>query len=355
MEGTKKYYDGTKLLSMQDINGREPMFYLITSNRTDGKTTFFNRLVMNKFLQNGEKFCLLMRYSYMLDDIADKFFKDIGTLFFNEYICTSEKRSKGLYHNIYIAKKETPDDKIHCGYGLAINNGTAIKSFSHMFSDVNRIVFDEFQAEFDGYCDHEIEKFKSIYTSIARGQGKQTRDVKVYMLSNTYTVVNPYFMEMGIAERLNSETKFLKGDGFVLEVHYNENASQNLKESAISRVFKEDNYTQYMSEGVYSLDNTAFIEKMSGDNVYLCTIVRNGKKYGIREYRNGYIYVSNKIDNKCRNVFSCDLGSHGENYILIQRNMLFLKKWREVFQHGGVRFQNLESKNAFINIMNFTF
>lgn len=350
-----KYYDGNKLLSMKDINGDTPDFYLVTSNRTDGKTTYFNRLVMNKFIKNGEKFCLLMRYSYMLDDIADKFFKDIGALFFNDYVCTSEKRSKGLYHNIYIAKKETPDDKALCGYALAINNGTAIKPFSHMFSDVERIVFDEFQAEYDGYCDNEISKFKSIYTSIARGQGKQSRHVKVYMLSNTVSVLNPYFSEMGISERLTSETKFLKGNGFVLQVHYNTYAKESAKENAINKVFKNDSYNDYQMSGVYSLDNKSFIEKMKGNNVYLCTFVYNGKKYSIREYENGFLYVSNRVDETNKNVFSCDLGSHKENYVLIQRNMVFLKKWREVFQHGAVRFQNLESKNAFIKAMAFTY
>lgn len=350
-----KYYDGTKLLSMKDINGNTPDFYLVTSNRTDGKTTYFNRLVVNKFLQKGEKFCLLYRYGYMLDDIADKFFKDIGALFFNEYICVSEKRSKGLYHNIYLCKKDAPDEKIHCGYGLAINNGTAIKSFSHMFSDVERIIFDEFQAEFNGYCDDEINKFKSIYTSIARGQGKQTRHVKVYMLSNTVSVLNPYFSEMGISERLTSETKFLKGDMFVLQVHFNEHAKQNAESNAINRIFKQDDYNEYQMNGLYTLDNKAFIEKMKGNNVYLCTFVYNGKKYSIGEFENGFLYVSNRVDESNKNVFSCDLGSHQENYVLIQRNMMFLKRWREIFQHGGVRFQNLESKNAFIKAMAFTY
>ena len=35
-----KYYDGTKLLSLQDINGNKPEIYMCTSNRSAGKTTF---------------------------------------------------------------------------------------------------------------------------------------------------------------------------------------------------------------------------------------------------------------------------------------------------------------------------
>ena len=75
------YYDGTKLLSMKDINGDTPEIYICTTNRTGGKTTYFGRLVVNKFLDKGEKFALLYRYNYELDGVADTFFKDISGLF----------------------------------------------------------------------------------------------------------------------------------------------------------------------------------------------------------------------------------------------------------------------------------
>ena len=39
-----KYYDGTKLLSMLDLNGNKPEIYMCTTNRTGGKTTYFARL-----------------------------------------------------------------------------------------------------------------------------------------------------------------------------------------------------------------------------------------------------------------------------------------------------------------------
>ena len=51
-----KYYDGTKLLSMVDINGNKPEIYMCTTNRTGGKTTYFGRLCINRFLDKNEKF-----------------------------------------------------------------------------------------------------------------------------------------------------------------------------------------------------------------------------------------------------------------------------------------------------------
>ena len=78
-----KYYDGTKLLSMLDINNRKPEIYMCTTNRTGGKTTYFGRLVVNRFIKQGKKFALLYRYNYELDDGENKGrqeLKNIGTL-----------------------------------------------------------------------------------------------------------------------------------------------------------------------------------------------------------------------------------------------------------------------------------
>ena len=51
----QEYYDGTKLLSLSDINGDKPELYLCTTNRTGGKTTYFGRYCVNRFIKHGEK------------------------------------------------------------------------------------------------------------------------------------------------------------------------------------------------------------------------------------------------------------------------------------------------------------
>ena len=97
----QEYYDGTKLLSMSDINGLKPELYLCTTNRTGGKTTYFNRLLINNFLKKNKKFGLIYRYNYELDDVADKFFKDIKGLFFNEYNMIAKRKAKGIDYELY--------------------------------------------------------------------------------------------------------------------------------------------------------------------------------------------------------------------------------------------------------------
>ena len=149
------FYDGTKLLSLSDINGNKPEIYICTSNRSAGKTTYFNRLAVKRFIEKREKFCLLYRYNYELDDCADKFFKDIQILFFRNKSMHSERRASGIYHELFL-------DDIPCGYAISMNSADQIKKYSHFFSDTCRIIFDEFQSETGKYCPNEIKKFISI-------------------------------------------------------------------------------------------------------------------------------------------------------------------------------------------------
>ena len=225
MEKSAKFYDGTKLLSMSDLDNNKPEIYICTTNRSAGKTTFFNRYCVKRFLKYGEKFMVLYRFNYELDNIADKFFKDIKSLFFPTYEMISEKKNRGLYHELFLLDLVT-DKKVSCGYAVALNTSDQIKKYSHFFSDTMRIVFDEFQSEVNHYCDNEIRKFISIHTSVARGNGEQVRYVPVFMISNPVSIINPYYTELGITERLNKDTKYLRGHGYVLEQGYVDSAGE---------------------------------------------------------------------------------------------------------------------------------
>lgn len=342
-----KYYDGTKLLSMLDINGNKPEIYMCTTNRTGGKTTYFGRLCINRFLDKNEKFGLLYRYNYELDDIVDKFYKDLGSLFFPSYTMTSKRRAKGTFQELFLNEKSS-------GYALSLNNADQIKKYSHLFSDIQRMIFDEFQSETNHYCDNEIKKFISIHTSIARGQGEQVRYVPVYMLSNPVSIINPYYVEMGISGRLKDDTKFLRGDGFVLEQGYIESASIEQKNSGFNRAFSKNSYTAYSSECVYLNDNKAFVEKPTGKSKYLCTLRYKGSDFALREYtENGLIYCDDKADSSFLTRISVTTDDHNINYVMLKRNDFFLSNLRYFFEHGCFRFKDMRCKEAVLSALSY--
>lgn len=352
------YYDGTKLLSMNDLEGNKPEIYMVTTNRTGGKTTYFGRLVVNRFVKKGLKFGLLYRYNYEIDNIGDKFFKDIGGLFFKGYYMSSIRMAKGMFHILKLYEPgEDIEDKnagTECGYAFSLNSADQIKKYSHMFSDVDSIIFDEFQSETNHYVPNEIEKFLSIHTSIARGQGKQYRYVPVYMISNPVSIINPYYVEMGISTRLQSNTKFLRGNGFVLEQGYNEGASNAQKESGFNKAFSKNRYVAYSEESVYLNDDKAFIEKPEGNGRYLATIRYSGTEFGIKEFMNsGILYCDDKPDKTYRYKIAVDTQSHGVNYVMLKRNDMFIQNMRYYFERGCFRFKDLRCKEALFKLISY--
>lgn len=341
------YYDGTKLLSMRDINGKKPELYICVTNRTGGKTVYFNRFVVNKWKQGKGKFIIVYRYNYELDDVSDKFFKDIKSLFFNDLNMTSKRKASGIYHELFINDES-------CGYAISLNSADQIKKYAHLFVDANRMLFDEFQSESNHYCNDEVRKLISVHTSIARGQGEQVRYVPVYMLSNPVSLINPYYAELGISYRLNKETKFLRGDGFVMEQGFIETASRAQKESAFNRAFSGNAYIAYAAENVYLNDNVSFIEKPQGKSRYLATLRYKSVDYAIKEYQElGIIYCDDRADLTYANRITVTTNDHQINYIMLKSNDMFLGTLRYYFEKGCFRFKDLRCKEAILRALSY--
>ena len=352
---TAQYYDGTKLLSMKDLDGKDPEIKIVTSNRSAGKTTYFQRFVMRRFLNRGEKFCLLYRFGYELDGVEEQFFKDIGSLFFQDLRFKSVKKSKDVYAELYVGDRNATDDELkHCGYAVAINNADQIKKKSHLMSDISWCLFDEFQSETNHYCSKEIEKFISVHNSLARGHGEQAKFLPVIMISNPVSIINPYYVEMGIAGKLDDKTKFLRGHGYVVEQGYVESAAIALQESGFNKAFNDNKYVAYSAQGVYLNDSLSFIEEPEGKSRYLGTLKYENREYGVREYdKLGILYVNNRPDTTFPLKIAITTDDHDINYVMLKKNDMFLSHMRYFFEKGCFRFKDLKCKEALMTAISY--
>lgn len=344
----KQFYDGTKLLSLKDRNGKTPEIYVSTSNRSAGKTTWFNRYFVKRFLNHGEKFCLMYRYHYELDDVADKFFTDIARLFFKSDHMTAKRKADGVYIELEL-------NNVSCGYAIAVNAADNVKKLSHLMSDAKRMLFDEFQPETGNYCPNEINKFQSVHTSLARGNGEQVRYLPVYMVSNFVTLMNPYYIAWDIADKLQIDTKYYRGNGVVLEQGFYQSAADAQLASGFNTAFSGSDYTKFAANKIYLNDRESFIEKLTGQNRYICTIVVGGKMFSLREYpQHGIIYCSQSVDESFPVKYCVETNDHNLNYVLLSQSAPFLKVMRKFFDFGCFRFQNLSCKSAVFRLLALT-
>lgn len=342
----KKYYDPAQLLSKKDINGDTPEIFIVSGNRTGGKTTAFSKLIVNRWKKGKGKFVLLYRNKNELKGCEAAFFTPLKQLFFPEDEMTF-LNNEGHYHELFI-------NDLSCGYAMALIAAEYYKRRSNLFNDVGSMFFDEFQSETGKYLSNEITLIESIHTTIARGHGEQSKYVPLYMCSNTVSLINPYFTALGISNRLNKDTRFLKGEGFVYEQNFNVSASEAQKKSAFNRAFAQGNssYMDYSAENIYLNDNMAFIEHPVGTNTYVCTVKYKGKNFAIRDYiTSGLVYCSDNPDMTHPSKFSACVDDHDINYVLISNNLGLLSTLRYKFRKGCFRFKNLECKEAVLSLL----
>ena len=160
---------------------------------------------------------------------------------------------------------------------------------------------------------------------------------------------------MGISSRLNKDTNFLRGDGFILENGFIETASIAQKESGVNRAFKNNQYVAYSSENVYLNDNLAFIDTPQNcSSRYLATIRYCGNDFAIREYKDiGILYCDDRADKTFPNKISVTTDDHNINYVMLKNNDMFIANLRYFFEHGAFRFKDLKSKEALLKCISY--
>ena len=346
MAQTGLYYDGVKLLSLKDCDGLTPAVYVSETNRSGGKTTYFSRYLINRFLKHNEQFILLYRMENELKDVHVKFFEDeLQELFFPDHEMTSSYHKGDGFCTLML-------DGVECGFGVALSAANKIKKISKHFIHVETIFFDEMQLEDMDYDKDEITHFLSIYKSVARGGGKAARYVRVIMACNPVSILNPYYTELGVTTKINQNGDFCKGPGWVVETSVCLNAQEQQQRSAISRAFGNSDYIKFSDDGVHMINDSAFIAKPSGRNNYLLTLRYNGKDYSIRQYFDaGVIFVSDNVDATFPIKIACTKDDHTINYVMDNCSKTFIPHFREMFARGVFRFADINSKNALLTFI----
>lgn len=347
------YHDGRKLLSLKDLNKEKPEIYIDTTNRTAGKTTFYNGYLVDRFLQFGEKFCLLYRKKYELEIVERTFFDDIGKIFFSGLEMISESKANGAIDFLYLNQVgEKESNKKQCGYAISISGADEIKKMSHLLSDVVRILFDEFQLESRRYLKNELQSVISIHDSIARGAGQQTRYVPLILVGNLLDLYNPYYEAMGISMRLDIKTNYMRGNGWVLAQGFNAEAASKIKQTGFHKAFSSHDYTAVSEKKEYLFDETNNIRTdIPNRGSYVGTISSKNKKYGVRYiWECECFYVSKKSDPSWVTAIAATESDIAEDSIFIKRSKL-REKLEKALHTNNLYYDSMESKKASLSLI----
>ena len=345
------FYSLDRFKGKKDLDGCDPSIFIICNNRSAGKTTAVTKMFYERVLdsEKEEKFCLIYRHKYELEgahhalDEAVRIVSEERNL---KYPALSTKKCvQGLFVEIL-------QDADVIGYGVCLTKVDYLRKYSQTFSKVVHAFFDEFQLETGEYLKNEVSLLQSLLISISRGGGERSRDVKLYMAGNPVSMLNPYYVHFGIYKRLKKDTKFMRGNGWIGDFEKNIEAAQEITSNNIFKSFKKSNYLSYATGDTMLINDGALVGKPTGKSRYICTIIFDGKSFGLYEYYNdGIVYLSTKFDKTSKNIVAYKAADASQNTMMLGRNHGAMKLLRWAYECGCLIFEDLTCQECAFTLL----
>lgn len=328
------FYDYSKIQSYNAL------LNFIIGSRGVGKSYGAKKMVIKDFINNGNQFIYLRRYKTELDTAVPTFFDDLkANEEFGEAALQVKKNKKMAEFQV---NGET------AGYAIALSTSNILKSSS--FPKVKTIIFDEFIIDKGvyHYLKDEPVKFLDAVETIGR-----LRDIKVYLLGNAVSIINPYFSYWNLSTPYGSEFKRFKDGLIVVNCPRNEEYETAKKNSRFGKLIAGTDYGDYAIENQWLRDSNTFIEKKSPESKYWATIVINSQTMGIwRDFNTSTVYLTENYNPNCTMKIACTAEDHQENTILASLSSHpILKLIMLAYKNGQLRFSSMKVKGAAMKLI----
>ena len=318
------YYNYNRIISYNAF------LNILIGERGVGKTFGASEFVTKEFIKKKKQFVYLRRYKTELSKSHKKFFESLVK---EDKFPDHQLTTKG---NTFLI-----DDEV-AGYSMTLSTAQQLKSSN--FNDVYYIIFDEFLIE-EGqghYLKNEVFSFLGLIETIAR-----MRDIKIFMLANAVSEINPYFLFFDLTLPYNNDIKLFK-DGMILLQYMQNSAYREAKsKTKFGRLVADTEYDDYANKNKFIDDNKNFIEHKTGSSKFLFSFLYKGEQLGVWvDYNNGKMYVSRDyIDNGL--CFATTTEDHSPNTMLfsIAKKYNCWNSFIQSFKLGNVFFENVKVKN----------
>lgn len=330
---TSIFYDFSSLLSYKCL------YNICTSVRGIGKTyNITKRCIKLGIEQKKISFVILVRYKEDIDDIKNSWWSIVEHLFEGYTFFTLRK-------TIYCKDNKT-GDRFPIGEFIALTQYARAKKTPRPY--VKYIVFDEFLNEDNDYLKDEVNKFLNICDSIIR-----LRDnVRVILISNTISILNPYFDYFGFTK---FDKQFQRGEhDSILEFNAGEEFIKVRKKTKFGSSIDNTKYGDFSLNAKFMLDDTTNVmEKPKGSSThYLYSIVLDNLPISCYLVNN-IMYVSNNRDITRKAYTPYVNDAKTTNALFVEKNFKFFREISKYFMSDKMIFETLEIKNAIINFVRF--
>lgn len=315
------YYNPNKMLSYNRI------LNFIIGARGIGKSFAMKEFPIKRFLKYGEQFIYVRRYKPELKKVTN-YFNDI--------------MQKFPEHQFKVKGRELYCDGKLMGWAIPLSTWQSEKS--NAYPNVSTIIFDEFIREKDnsGYIPNEVEALLNLMDTVFRNRD----NVRCVCLSNSVSVVNPYFLYFGIIPNINK--RFNAYQNVLVEIPDSKDFSDERRKTKFGQLIDGTEYGGMSLDNQFVNDSQVFIEKRSKESKFVFSIVYNGMTMGIWvDLVAGLLFLSNDHDPSSKNVFALSTEDLNENVMFMKawKNNYYLRKLVNAFMNGYLRFDNQVLRN----------
>ena len=307
------------------------MINIIIGERGVGKSYGLKKYLLNRFKKKGRQFIYVRRYESELKKNFkdDEFLKDI-----RNDPCFKNDELKCTMSGIYINGKQ-------CGYNIPLSKESIYKSVP--FPDVDIIMFDEFLIDNNTYhyLLNEPERMLDLLESVGR-----LRNIKVFMLGNNISLINPYFDYYNISLPYGSDIKTFKNGLILVNYIKNEAYRKVKKESNFGKLVEGTKYGSYAIDNESLKDTNYFIKKKSPKSKFFFNLILNHHTYGVWiDYNENKMYISKHYNSNHPVTVTFNLKDHSENTIMLKSKSVFFQNLVNHFFNGCLYFDTLQIKS----------
>ncbi len=306
----------------------------ILGNRGPGKTYGSKTWAGNHFLKTGGKFVWVRRYRTEFAENSTFWGKVAGEF--------PGRKLKVKGRSYYI-------DGAECGRSVVLSTSRMKKGAEYPGFDT--IIFDEFLIDKGvyHYLPGEVEIFLDLVDTVFRSRN----DVRVFLLANTISAVNPYFDYFHLTAP--DGAGIICKDDKLVEIVADPEFIAEKSQTRFGRLIAGTAYGDYNLTAGFRNDSPEFIEKRSGKCHYMFTLVYKNETLGVwSNMQKGKIYVSRDWEKSCNNKFVLTLDDMRPNTLLLStiQRTYYLKNFIINFRNGNVYSENQNVKKLVFEIAN---
>ena len=340
------WYDFSRLWS---FNG---YYNMVLGARGTGKTFGAKIKGIKDAINRGHEFIYLRRYKDEIKFAKDGFFADVVAENMFPGIDFKVDGNKGYWdyanHSNGEPKKDRDRDWKVCVHFFALSVGGQIKSQS--FPNVKLIIYDEFIIEKGNvqYIGNEVKKFMDFYSTIDRYRG----DTRALFLSNSVSIMNPYFLAWEIEPR-DGEDWMILNDGFiVVHFHKSEQFSAAVMGTPFGRFIANTEYADYAVSNTFADNHDVMVAPKPPSAQYRFTLETvHGGVMSVWLDRDTRSWFAQRKRPKKEHILTLNTNNVSPKKTLVFANDLELSTIKTAFRHGKLWFDTSQTRNAFRELL----